>query len=677
VLRLTSSLLFLLTCTSIAAQPRIIENTFFNEKGVMGQAIVKEEDRFHLTADTKAAWNNRRYSVKESVVLDASGYPVKVEITGISAFGAPIEESFERKDGVARWQSLKESGESSEPGFYLPANHDDATLTALMRAILTAEDKEVVLLPRGVATAEAVSTRLIRQGENQQRVTLYALQGLNLMPDYIWLDEDLNVFASGEPSWGRIRKGLGRQALEPLAAAKNDAQQKHMATMATALANDYDSLMISNVDVVDVVKKKRLPQQDVLLRSGKIASITDHSPTATADTTIDGTGKTLIPGLWDMHGHLGSPDGAFYIAAGVTSVRDIGNAHEKIMRVERQFDSGSVIGPSLYRSGFMDQFSEFSSGRSVKDLKEAHETIDFFADNGYAQLKLYSSISPEWVPALTQHAHTRGMRVSGHIPAFMNAEQAVDAGFDEIQHINMLFLTFLGGESIDTRKQLRFSIPAENSHKVDLNSDRVNAFIKKLKDQRVVVDPTLSTFRSMFMRREGIVDPEYLRVAENLPPQFMRGSFLGAEMDIPTDQLEDYNLSAQAFSAMVKKLHDAGVWIVPGTDHPGVGLALQQELIDYAEAGIAPIDVLELATIGSARLVGAAYHSGSVTAGKDADLVLLSEDPLQSMNALDSAVLVVKGNKYYQPAELFDALNITPFADTIDVTQGAVSATAN
>ncbi|MEP0201581.1 MAG: amidohydrolase family protein [Halioglobus sp.] len=677
MLKLASALLLLLACTSVSAQSRIIENTAFNEKGVMGQTVVEEKDRFHLNADTKLAWNNRRYSVKETVVLDARGYPVKIDIEGISAFGAPIKESFERSNGVARWTSLKETGESTEAGFYLPADHDDATLTALMRAILSADNKEVSLLPRGVATAEAVGTRLIKQGENQQRVTLYALKGLDLMPDYIWMDENLNIFATGEPSGGHIRKGLGKKALEPLAEVKNDAQREHMATMATALAQDYDTLLFSNVRVVDVVQKQLLTQQDVLLRDGTIIAVTDHSPTASADKIIDATGKTLIPGLWDMHGHLDSPEGAFYIAAGVTSVRDIGNAHEQIMRVERQFNSGKVIGPNLYRSGFMDQFSEFSSGRSVKDLEEAHDTIDFFADNGYAQLKLYSSISPEWVPELTQHAHTRGMRVSGHIPAFMNAEQAVDAGFDEIQHINMLFLTFLGGESIDTRKQLRFSIPAENSHKVDLDSDRVNAFVQKLKNQRVVVDPTLSTFRSMYMRRENIVDPENLRIAENLPPQFLRGSFLGAEMDIPRDQLDDYNLSAQAFSAMVKKLHDAGIWIVPGTDHPGVGLALQQELIDYADAGIAPIDVLELATLGSARLVGAAYRSGSVTVGKDADLVLLADDPLESMDALDSAVLVVKGNKYYQPADLFDALNIVPFAGTTKVLQGAASSKAN
>jgi imidazolonepropionase-like amidohydrolase len=249
----------------------------------------------------------------------------------------------------------------------------------------------------------------------------------------------------------------------------------------------------------------------------------------------------------------------------------------------------------------------------------------------------------------------------------MNAEQAVDAGFDEIQHINMLFLTFLGGEKIDTRQQLRFSIPAEKSHTVDLDSDEVQALIAKLKRERVVVDPTLVTFRSMFLRREGIVDPELQSIAPNVPPQFLRDTLSGAEMDVPEDQLDDYAKSADALSALVKRLHDAGVWLVPGTDHGAWGLALQQELIAYADAGIAEIDVIELATLGSARLVGAAHQTGSITPGKDADLVLIDGNPLENMSDLRRATLVIKGDRYYQPAEVFQAINIKPFAGEVIV----------
>ena len=166
--------------------------------------------------------------------------------------------------------------------------------------------------------------------------------------------------------------------------------------MADTMAGSYSDLLISNVLVVDVEQRRALEAQDVLLRNGKIAEIQAHPSNLSAGKRIDGSGKTLIPGLWDMHGHLDTSLGPFYIASGVTSVRDIGSAHDTIMRVEATFNDGRVIGPNVYRSGFMDRFSEYSSGLSVKSLEEAHETIDWFADNGYLQLKLYSSIEPEW-----------------------------------------------------------------------------------------------------------------------------------------------------------------------------------------------------------------------------------------------------------------------------------------
>ena len=649
------------------AQEGEVDITAYNQKGEMGKITVNAPDAFNIEGDTTLSWNNRRYKLSEKITLDANGYPLTVEISGTSPFGAPIEESFNRSGGKASWKSLKESGESASSGFYLPADMGSASRTALLRAILSSESGGVDLLPSGRATATKVATQEIRRGESTQEVSLYALEGLELMPQYYWFDENLMPVGYGEPSWGALLTGYDKSQLAMLGEARNEAERQHLHGMADQLTSPYESLLISNVRVVDVEEKTTLEGKDVLLNNGVIAAVADHPSSLTADKSVDGTNKTLIPGLWDMHGHISTSLGPFYIASGVTSVRDIGNAHDRIMRVEATFNDGKVIGPNLYRSGFMDRFTEYSSGLSVKSLEEAHETIDWFADNGYLQLKLYSSIEPEWVPELVEHAHTRGMRVSGHIPAFMNAEQAVDAGFDEIQHINMLFLTFLGGEKIDTRQQLRFSIPAERSHTVDLDSAEVEALIEKLKRERVVVDPTLVTFRSMFLRREGVVDPVFERIAANMPPQFLRDQLSGAEMDIPATQLEDYAKSAAALSAMVKRLHDAGVWLVPGTDHSAWGLALQQELIAYADAGIATIDVLELATLGSARLVGAANHSGSITVGKDADVVLIDGNPVEDMNDLRKATLVVRGGRLYQPAELFQAINVKPFAGKSEV----------
>ena len=123
-------------------------------------------------------------------------------------------------------------------------------------------------------------------------------------------------------------------------------------------------------------------------------------------------------------------------------------------------------------------------------LEEALERVDFYADNGYIQIKLYSSIDPGWVEDIAERTHARGMRLSGHIPAFMSAEQAVRAGYDEIQHINMVFLNFLAGDREDTRKQLRFTLYGDEAGKLDLDSQEVEDFIALLREQNVTIDPT-------------------------------------------------------------------------------------------------------------------------------------------------------------------------------------------
>ena len=149
--------------------------------------------------------------------------------------------------------------------------------------------------------------------------------------------------------------------------------------------------------------------------------------------------------------------------------------HDKTLELTAKHDSGEVIGPNTYRAGFMDKAGPYASGWAAETLEQALERVDFYADNGYIQIKLYSSIEPEWVAPIAERTHARGMRLSGHIPAFMSAEQAVKAGYDEIQHINMVFLNFLAGDREDTRKQIRFTLYGDEAGNLDLDSGEVQA----------------------------------------------------------------------------------------------------------------------------------------------------------------------------------------------------------
>src|SRR5690606_27908070 len=139
----------------------------------------------------------------------------------------------------------------------------------------------------------------------------------------------------------------------------------------------------------------------------------------------------------------------------------------------------------------------------VKSLDEAQAAVDWYAQRGYPQVKLYNSIRPEWMAPIAQYAHERGLRVSGHVPAFARAEDAVRAGYDELQHVNQMMLNFLVAPDTDTRTLARFYLIGEQAADIDLDSRAVQDFLKLLQERGTVLDLTLATFEYMFQQAAG------------------------------------------------------------------------------------------------------------------------------------------------------------------------------
>jgi imidazolonepropionase-like amidohydrolase len=280
-----------------------------------------------------------------------------------------------------------------------------------------------------------------------------------------------------------------------------------------------------------------------------------------------------------------------------------------------------------------------------------------YARLGYRHIKLYSSLKPELVPGIVEAAHARGMRVSGHIPEGMTAEQAVRAGFDEVQHTNMLVLNFLS-DTLDTRTPQRFSGPAQEAAGLDLDSYEMRAFVALLRERGTVIDPTLNVFENLFTARAGEVDPVLAAIATRLPPTVQRG-IRGGGLPVPEGMDQRYRDSFQAFLRLIAMMHRAGIPIVAGTDALP-GFALHRELELYELAGIPAREVLQIATIGAARVAGRATDLGSIEAGKLADLILVDGDPANGISAIRNVQLVMKDGVFYRPEELYGALGIAP-----------------
>jgi imidazolonepropionase-like amidohydrolase len=296
--------------------------------------------------------------------------------------------------------------------------------------------------------------------------------------------------------------------------------------------------------------------------------------------------------------------------------------------------------------------------------------VDRFAGQGYIQIKLYSSIDPEWVPVIAERAHGHGMRVSGHVPAFMSAEQAINAGYDEIQHMNMVFLNFIAGDREDTRKQLRFTMFYEFGGQLDLNGPEVTAFIDLLKKKDVVIDPTISIIQKSLTHKAGQPDPAFAAISDHLPPSVRRPLYKPWFVT-PEDQVQNWAATEQRSLEMIKKLHDSGVRLVAGSDNMP-GFTIHRELELYQGTGISNAAVLRLATLGSAEVLGLDQETGSIDIGKVADLLLLDGNPLEDISALRRAVLVMKGGVMFDPAALYRAVGVRPVAEDVALWAGVV-----
>jgi len=660
---LYSALLILITQPSLAAE--VFTTELYNDKGLAGQIITTVEDDKNQNVEFKLEWNNRRVSITESYQLDDAGLPVAVSIEGISAFGAPVKESYQWSDGHARWQSRSDEGQSrmEDNRFYVAVDGVDTDI--MLRALLRTPGGELNLLPSGRVRLTEIRKTTVEKDGNSAEVTLYALSGLDLTPTFLWADDAGRLFALNIGGFMKaIRQGWGLDNFEKLKLIADESENQYYKDLTTSLTHKINTpLLIRNTRVIDVVERKALENYDVLVKNEIITRVAKDIEAPANAKIIDGTDKSLIPGLWDMHAHLSKTDAFTYLPAGVTSVRDIGNSPENMEELEQLYRN-ELLGTHIYKSGFIDRESEYSAGNgfTVKTLDEAKEAVDWYAERNYLQIKTYSSFDPAWVPEFAKYVHGKGMRLSGHIPAFMSAQQAIDAGFDEIQHINMLFLNFSASDKVDTRKRLRFTLLGDEAYKLELASPEVTSFIDDLVEKDIEVDLTVSTFRSLLLTRDRQMDAEYADIADHLPPSFRRG-LMTATMKIEDEAMDKrYQQSAEAMMTMTKLLFDRGVPIIPGTDYFG-GFTLLRELELYAMSGIPAIDVLRIATLNSAKVVGQDTATGSISEGKYADLVLLDGNPLEDITLLRKATLVVQGDRLFQPEAIYNAIGVIPFAE--------------
>jgi hypothetical protein len=617
---------------------------------------VYEDDRFD------------RFHRTEHLELDASGLPVRLEATGRISEGVPWYERFERVGGTARWFTPRTRGEASVagPAFYATV-YPVIDLGVVARALLRQPSHALPLLPEGSVRLEELGQQVVEADGRRRTVRLFAVHGMDLYPGYVWLDEEGGTFAD---EWSILE---GWEAAFPaLRVTVDEAIADHARALARVVTPPRRAgpLVIRGARLFDPETGDVHEGSTIVVDAERVAAVGPDSMVAVPERAevIEADGKMAIPGLWDVHGHLRLPAQrsqifvrgaeALHLAAGVTSVRDVGSHVGSLLVLREATEAGEAVGPRIEVAGFIYDTAQAHVIESpVATAADARALVDRYAGMGLRQVKLHLDGS-EIVHAAIARAKERGMRVTGHLPFDMTSREAIEAGYDEMMHVWWMAWTIpwtdddarAAGETFQSWHQVFAALPPE--------SEPVRDFVALLAERGVAVDPTIGVFVS------ESAPPEYIAgEVHRLPPPVARyyRHYLYWPVYFPRSPLaRDARERAVAnLLALLPVLHNAGVPILPGTDTwPGFGLHYELEL--YAEAGIPAPDVLRLATLGAAREMGRAADLGTIEPGKLADLVLVDGDPTVDIGDIRRVVTVVKGGRVYDPAAIYRALGIEP-----------------
>jgi len=516
-----------------------------------------------------------------------------------------------------------------------------------------------------------VSELIVDNGGEKQQVQLLVQTGVGFEPNFVWATQGENprLFAYLAPGYLTLIEEGWQQNAKAMLEIQQQAETQLLEKLATLPKKLNGLTLVRNARIFDSQTLKLSAPSDIYLLRGKITSIVPtgslHSP---VEHEIDAANRIVLPGLFDMHGHLSRWEGALHLAAGVTTLRDMGNDNATLQSMIDEIDTDQLLAPTIVPTGFLEGESAYSArnGFVINDLAEAKHAIDWYAAHGYPQLKIYNSFPKDILKDTVSYAHSRGLRVSGHVPAFLKAEDVIAAGFDEIQHINQLMLNFLVKPDTDTRTLDRFYLPAKQVADLDLQSKAVQDFIRLLKSHNVTVDPTLATF-DFLKKTDGTVGEPWRAIVTHLPPDIQR-AYARAELDIPDEATaERYAKSYAKMIEFVGMMYKAGIPVVAGTDELA-GFTLQGELELLVKAGLTASEALQVATLNGARYSNVEQHKGQIKVGFDADLLLVDGDPTQNISDIRKLALVITQGKAIVPTDLYQKLGVKPFVtDSIKI----------
>jgi imidazolonepropionase-like amidohydrolase len=650
--------------TAIVEQGKFILHKFENPIGEETYQIVRDGKSLAAKMDFK--FTDRGTPVPLSATFRSSEdlTPEAFEIKGQNSRSTSIDEAVEVQPNQVRVRDREKWTEAARPPqFFTIAGYAPTTMQMLMVRFWATHNSpaELATLPAGRVKIEPRGQDVISAGGKNETLDRYTIEGLIWGRETLWFDARKNLVAAVTTDaefdhFEAIREGY-ESALGTFVGKAGSDGMAALADLSKGISGSRsETLAIVGGTLIDGTGKDPVPDSVVVIEKGQIIAAGPRKEIRIprGATKIDARGKTILPGLWDMHAHFEQVEwGPIYLAAGATTVRDCGNEFEFITAVRDAVAQGHGLGPRLLLAGVVDGTSPLALGVERVDTPEqAKMWTDKYHDAGFQQMKIYSSVKLEELKVITEEAHRLGMTVTGHVPEGLTAYQVIDAGQDQINHIEYIADIMLPPLPANASRLDRLKASGD----IDLNSPEAQKAISFLVQHGTVVDPTLALFEFFTANTSKppvSIEPGVAKVAPEL-------AAILAETGPPSPAAPFVEKAVQKDIAIVGALHHAGVPIVAGTDQTVPGHSLYREIELYVQAGFTPMEAIQAATVVPARIMGLDKELGTVEAGKRADLIIVGGNPLESIHNIRKVEFVITNGVMYNCAELWRSVGFKP-----------------
>jgi imidazolonepropionase-like amidohydrolase len=599
--------------------------------------------------------------------------PQVFEIKGNTARPVTIDEAVTIDGGKVHFRTRDKQSDLALPTgpFFTIAGYAPATMQMLMvrywathgspAHLATLPGGTVKVEPRGQDTIRVTTKDAGKETTKDVTLDRYTIEGLIWGRETLWFDANRNLVAAVTTDaefdhFEAIREGY-ESALGDFVGRAGADGMSALAELSQGLAGSRDStIAIVGGTLIDGTGAAPVPNAVVVIKNGRIVAAGPRAQVKIPRRAhvVDASGKTILPGLWDMHAHFEQVEwGPIYLAAGVTTVRDCGNEFEFITAVRDAVAQGRGLGPRLLLAGIVDGSSPYTIGVERVDTPEqARDWTDRYHAAGFQQMKIYSSVKLEEVKVVADEAHRLGMTVTGHVPEGLNAYQVIEAGQDQINHIHYIADIMHAPFPAETSRLDRMKAMAD----LDLESPDAKKAVTFLKDHHTVVDDTIALFElfgATTANPPASFEPGVNKIAPELAQQL-------TDVGPPSERSA---LGDKIFAkdlAIVGALHRAGVPIVAGTDQAVPGYSLHRELELYVQAGFTPMEAIQAATLVPARAMGIDKDTGTVEKGKRGDLILINGNPLEDIHNTRNVEYVITSGVMYHTAELWQSVGFKP-----------------